>query len=87
MNGRSFAVAIKTSVPEIETSSNFYNDLDAIFTLSEEKPVVLVIDEFSNLEKITPEITGYLQQKIDCASGKIKIILCGSYIDMMRKKI
>ena len=85
MNGRSFAMAIKTGVPEIETSSNFYNDLDAIFTLSEKKPVVLVIDEFSNLEKITPEITGYLQQKIDCASGKIKIILCGSYIDMMRK--
>lgn len=51
MNGRSFAMAIKTSIPEIETSSNFYNDLDAIFTLSEKKPVVLVIDEFSNLEK------------------------------------
>lgn len=51
MNGRSFAMAIKTSIPEIETSSNFYNDLDAIFTLSEKNRLYLLLTSFQIWKK------------------------------------
>lgn len=54
-----------------------------------EKPLVLVFDEFPYLAALNPAMLSALQHLIDhtLQSGKIFLVLCGSYVSFMEDKI
>ena len=65
--------------------SDWKDALRAVFSYPE--PLVLVFDEFQNFLTSNPEVPSILQEFIDSFSGKtkLKIIVIGSYIGMMKK--
>ncbi len=65
---------------------------DSIFSMFEylgtlEKKILLIIDEYPYLKEAGKknEVDSYMQRVIDTLPENIKIILCGSYISMMRE--
>lgn len=67
-----------------------YNDfrslLKYIFDLSVEKDIVLILDEYNYLKEDIKGVDSILQSLIDQYqdSSNMKLILCGSYIDVMK---
>lgn len=65
---------------------------DSIFALFEylgtiDKKILLIIDEYSYLKESggKKEVDSYMQRVIDSLPQNIKLILCGSYITMMKE--
>lgn len=65
---------------------------DSIFSMVDylgklEKKVLLIIDEYPYLKESGKrnEVDSYMQRVIDFLPGNIKLILCGSYITMMKE--
>ncbi len=63
------------------------NSFDEFFNYLSDKELVIIFDEFPILVMNYPRITGLLQEFIDLHSGRVSIILCGSYISMMEKLV
>ncbi len=63
--------------------------LDSVFRLSIKDNIVLVLDEYPYLKEIVVGIDSILQSLIDKYKDKtnLKLILCGSYIDVMKSLI
>lgn len=68
---------------------NYYEFFSYLFEYGIKHPFVLFIDEFSFLLNDDQEIDSVLQKVIELYKDKTKLtlILCGSYIDTMRKLI
>lgn len=60
--------------------------LGYLFTKAEEQPIVLVLDEYPYLRETVKGMDSILQVLIDKYrdTSKLKLILCGSYVDVMR---
>ena len=65
---------------------NIENLLRFLFKSSEQKPLILVLDEYSYLRENVKGLDSILQSVIDSYkdTSKIKLIICGSYIDTMK---
>lgn len=63
--------------------------LQYLFKLSEEKPFILVIDEYPYLQKAVNGMDSILQVMIDQYkdSSQMKLIILGSYVDVMKSLI
>jgi hypothetical protein len=60
--------------------------LDFVFKQASQKELVLVIDEYPYLQKVVKGLDSVIQSLIDKYKNesKVKLILCGSYIDTMK---
>lgn len=65
---------------------NIENLLRFLFKSSEQKPLILVLDEYSYLRENVKGLDSILQTVIDSYkdTSKIKLIICGSYVDTMK---
>ena len=65
---------------------NIENLLRFLFKSSEQKPLILVLDEYSYLRENVKGLDSILQSVIDSYkdTSKIKLIICGSYVDTMK---
>lgn len=65
---------------------NIENLLRFLFKNSEQKPLILVLDEYSYLRENVKGLDSILQSVIDSYkdTSKIKLIICGSYVDTMK---
>ena len=63
--------------------------LEYLFKYAEDRPLVLVLDEYPHLQKLIAGCDGVIQGLIDQYEGKskLKIILCGSHMDIMRSLV
>lgn len=61
--------------------------LEFVFKQSVQKEIILVIDEYSYLRNVTEGLDSIVQSLIDKyqRSSKLKLILCGSYVETMRE--
>ena len=68
---------------------DFYEFYASLFEYSKTNPFVLFVDEYSFLKKSNDSIDSYLQKAIELHknNAKITIILCGSYIETMKRII
>ena len=68
---------------------SFYDLCAYLFNLSEESPVVLIIDELPYLINSNPSVISDLRNLIDTFRGRssAKFIVSGSYIDTMKRLI
>ena len=59
------------------------------FLESQNKKILLILDEYQYFKesKKDNEVDSYLQNIVDRMSDKIKIVLCGSYISVMKELI
>lgn len=66
---------------------SFGEALDYLFRRSQEEKIIVVIDEYPYLREKTVECDSVFQQVIDkyAMNCKMKLILCGSYIEIMEK--
>ena len=82
---RSVALALNLPV-----SINFATIFDLFdFLESQNKKILLILDEYQYFKesKKDNEVDSYLQNIVDRMSDKIKIVLCGSYISVMKELI
>ena len=82
---RSVALALNLPV-----STNFANIFDLFdFLESQNKKILLILDEYQYIKesKKDNEVDSYLQNIVDRMSNKLKIVLCGSYISVMKELI
>lgn len=64
--------------------SNFEQILNFIYNQTENKEIILILDEYSYLEKVVKGLNSIIQSFIDNhKKSKLKIVLCGSYIETM----
>lgn len=84
-DGLSEIIADKFNFPKPDFNS-FEKALDFLFSYSEKKKLVLVLDEYPYLHKIIDGIDSILQSLIDKYKdkSKLKLIICGSYLDVMK---
>ena len=74
-------------VPNIQFNS-FEDLLKYINSLCPEKQLILVLDEYPYLQEVIQGLDSILQTIIDNnKNSKLKIIICGSYIDVMKKML
>ena len=73
------------NLPPLKINS-FEELLKYICSLCKDEELILVLDEYSYLQEIIPGLDSILQLIIDQnKKSKLKIIICGSYIDIMKK--
>ena len=67
--------------------SNWYDLFDIIVNYKKDEKKIIVIDEFSYLVKVNPAIPSIFQKIWDekLKDNNIMLILCGSFISMMKK--
>lgn len=70
-------------------ASDFYELFASLIEYSKNKSFILFIDEYSYLKEDDDSIDSYLQKAIELHKdgASIKIILCGSYVDIMSRMI
>lgn len=70
----------KPAFPDIEQL------LDYLFKTAIDRPLILVLDEYSYLREIIKGLDSILQSLIDKYqnTSSLKLILCGSYVDVMK---
>lgn len=78
--------------PDTESTPEFMSydaALDELTTLSKEKRIVFVIDEYPYLAKAKPAISAMLQHIIDhkWSDSKMYLILCGSSMSFMENQV
>ena len=85
IEGLSEIMAEKLNFPKPDFPS-FEKALEYLFIYSQKKKIVLVLDEYPYLHKIIDGIDSILQSLIDKYkdSSKLKLIICGSYLDVMK---
>lgn len=85
VDGLSEIMAEKLNFPKPDFSS-FEKALEYLFIYSRKKKIVVVLDEYPYLHKIIDGIDSILQSLIDRYkdSSKLKLIICGSYLDVMK---
>lgn len=73
----------------LEPFQSWEKALSYIEERQREEPMVLVLDEFPYLAMINPSLLSILQHLIDhrLQSGKLFLILCGSYMGFMEKEV
>lgn len=73
----------------VRENPDFKEILDEIFTLARDETFVLVLDEYPYLRKELPGCDSLLQMCLDRFkhNSKLKIVLCGSYIGVMREML
>lgn len=78
------SVSASLSLPGIKFNSLF-DMMDYLGTL--DKHILLCIDEYPYLKESrkNSEVDSYMQRIIENLAGNIKIVLCGSYITMMKE--
>lgn len=78
------AIRIQSGLP-MRTPSSLDEVLEYLFAAAEKEPLVLVLDEYPYLQSLIKGADSILQAMIDRHSNrsKLKIILCGSYVDIM----
>ena len=83
-NGLKNVVSEKVNNTFLSKNSSFVEILDYLFVTSLNTPILLVLDEYSYLLDID-YISSFIQSRIDMykSTSKMKIILSGSYIDIM----
>lgn len=76
------------NLPDIRFPS-FYAYLSFVFQRAREQKIILVIDEFSFLLENNLAIESDLARAIDLYKNdsKLKIVLCGSYVNLMEKML
>lgn len=57
--------------------------LDVLVAMAATEPLLLVIDEFPELLRQSPELPGVLRAQLDCAPPGLKLLLCGSAVRTM----
>jgi AAA+ ATPase superfamily predicted ATPase len=82
------AYAAYRGLPQPVLFGNYRDALDALLRLGEERPVTVIIDEFSYLVATTPALPSYLQQALSPLSHamqhtRTRMILCGSALSTM----
>lgn len=86
VNAQGLSMVIKDKIPDAFLSQNasFTEALDFLFLKSLSLPILLVLDEYSYLNN-REYIDSFLQSRIDQYkdTSKMKIILSGSYVDIM----
>lgn len=86
VNAQGLSMVIKDKIPDAFLSQNasFTEVLDFLFLKSLSLPILLVLDEYSYLNN-REYIDSFLQSRIDQYkdTSKMKIILSGSYVDIM----
>ena len=86
VNAQGLSMVIKNKIPDAFLSKNasFTEVLDFLFLKSLSLPILLVLDEYSYLNN-REYIDSFLQSRIDQYkdTSKMKIILSGSYVDIM----
>ena len=86
VNAQGLSMVIKDKIPDAFLSQNasFTEVLDFLFIKSLSLPILLVLDEYSYLNN-REYIDSFLQSRIDQYkdTSKMKIILSGSYVDIM----
>ena len=86
VNAQGLSMVIKDKIPDAFLSKNasFTEVLDFLFLKSLSLPILLVLDEYSYLNN-REYIDSFLQSRIDQYkdTSKMKIILSGSYVDIM----
>lgn len=85
IDGLSEVMADKLGFPKPDFFS-FEKALEYLFLYSKKKKIILVLDEYPYLHKIINGIDSILQSLIDKYkdSSKLKLIICGSYLDVMK---
>lgn len=72
-------------LPQLSFQS-FEKLLNYIYSSTKKEELVLVLDEYPYLREIITGLDSIIQYLIDSNnSSKLKIILCGSYVDVMKK--
>lgn len=73
----------------LEPFKTWENALHYIQERQQERPLVVVLDEFPYLANINPALLSVLQHLIDhkLQYGKIFLVLCGSYMGFMEKEV
>ena len=68
---------------------NLEDLLRFVFEYTKKEKLILVLDEYSYLKEKTAGIDSVLQSLIDqfCHESNLKLILCGSYVEMMKSII
>lgn len=77
-------IALQLNEPPLAFAS-LGGALEQLFRRASDEPLVLVLDEYPYLHGLVKGIDSILQALIDRFNGrsKLKVILCGSYIDIM----
>ena len=88
VNGLSQLISEQFNLPKLGFES-MEDVLDYLFNKAINQPLILVLDEYSYLKDKIVGIDSILQSLIDKykENSKIKLILCGSYIDVMKSLI
>ena len=63
--------------------------LDLVFKSASDKPMILILDEYTYIQRFIKGIDSIIQSLIDKynKTSKLKLILCGSYIDTMKELV
>lgn len=87
MNTDNFSelLSINFNIPK-PSFENFADAIGYVAKVAEEKPIVLVIDEYPYIRDASGVMDSELQKVIDTykSSTRLKLILCGSYVDVMK---
>lgn len=61
--------------------------LDLVFKMAIDETIILVIDEYTNMQDSIKGLDSIIKSLIDryTNNSKLKLILCGSYVDIMKK--
>jgi AAA+ ATPase superfamily predicted ATPase len=78
----SMLVSEKFGYPKLAFSS-LEEILGFLFKRAETTPLVLVLDEYSYLKNVVLGLDSILQSLIDAHASKLKLVLCGSYVEVM----
>lgn len=78
-------LGLKLGIPPLAVD-NFEDAIDFLFKFCKSDATVLVFDEYPFLRDLIPGFDSILQALVDRYKGesKLQIILCGSYIDIMK---
>lgn len=78
------SISTQLNEPQLAFES-LENTLVQLFRRAEDKPMVVVLDEYPYLHSLVKGIDSIFQALVDRYAGrsKLKLILCGSYIDIM----
>ena len=78
------SISTQLNEPQLAFES-LENTLEQLFRRAEDKPMVVVLDEYPYLHSLVKGIDSIFQALVDRYAGrsKLKLILCGSYIDIM----
>lgn len=78
------SISTQLNEPQLAFES-LENTLVQLFRRAEDKPMVVVLDEYPYLHSLVKGIDSIFQALVDRYTGrsKLKLILCGSYIDIM----